>query len=597
MKKSMTILLFIFVLTIPVFGEYEERRPWYVSQAGNDACDGMSEPNAVLTLDAALDLILTDGNDGHTIWMKYSDVNYGETSYISEAGVNDVTIKGYYEDEGDMGFGGAYYKHATYGWVHQSSGAAGNEIQWIFDIARDNWRWENIRFKRIGGSINNFTDGGDGDANERSNYVWRNCRFEGSGGQRAMNLGYINGIHIIDCHFTGTWTDGSAGVCRFTSTNKNIEVAYNLFDFDRMKQQMIIAYGPATVHNNAFFVKTLQVDESILQFSQVAADGSTFFNNSFYWSEPNDNYTLTGTKIGDACSIDIYGYNNIFVNIDLPISDASTAMAKYGGDANSGNRFDYNFYSGNTETHGFSSALGLVDPCEGDWTPISKDALTNGAPLPYWGAVTQAGANPPMGVRGPGLTNVNVTSVANAAPESIEDVNSKIVIIDGIVDSILADTNDVQEDWASHLTKVEDVNSKVVVVDGLADSIVADTNDIQEDWATHITNIEDVNVKVMDVCDVIVARTIPSTSYFDPNADQVQDVNITRVFATIAANVPAGPATTFVGRLMQTWGRFYYKVTASSSTIKTYDTADAENTTQSVSSAAGITEVGKAAAP
>jgi len=86
-------------------------------------------------------------------------------------------------------------------------------------------------------------------------------------------------------------------------------------------------------------------------------------------------------------------------------------------------------------------------------------------------------------------------------PALIAATEAKIDTIDGIVDNILADTNELQTDWANggRLDLILDIiaadtttdipaliaaaEAKIDTIDGIVDNILVDTNELQTDWA------------------------------------------------------------------------------------------------------------------
>ena len=122
--------------------------------------------------------------------------------------------------------------------------------------------------------------------------------------------------------------------------------------------------------------------------------------------------------------------------------------------------------------------------------------------------------------------------------------NGKIDTVDDFLDTevaaILADTNELQADWANggRLDLLLDsVISKVDVVDGIVDTILVDTNELQTDWVNggRLDLLLDSAISKIDVVDGIVDDILVDTgTTLDGKLDTIDDFLDTEVAAILA---------------------------------------------------------------
>lgn len=122
--------------------------------------------------------------------------------------------------------------------------------------------------------------------------------------------------------------------------------------------------------------------------------------------------------------------------------------------------------------------------------------------------------------------------------------NGKIDTVDDFLDTevaaILADTNELQGDWADggRLDLLLDsVISKIDVVDGIVDTILVDTNELQADWVNggRLDLLLDSAISKIDVIDGIVDDILVDTgTTLDGKLDTIDDFLDTEVAAILA---------------------------------------------------------------
>lgn len=160
---------------------------YFVSAAtGNDADDGLSEANAWLTIDKAMNTVV----GGDKVWVK-GDGTYGETATIDTAGTrsNPITFEGYTSTTGDGG------QATINGGATRASGildstVAGTRLYYVF---------KNF-------TITNHTSHG---VNTDGNHlVWKNCLFNSNG--TTSGSGYNGRQSMFEgCQFSDNSLDGA----------------------------------------------------------------------------------------------------------------------------------------------------------------------------------------------------------------------------------------------------------------------------------------------------------------------------------------------------------------------------------------------------
>lgn len=169
---------------------------------GNDADDGLSEANAWLTIDKAMNTVVA----GDKVWVK-GDANYTETATIDTAGTRSspITFEGYTSATGDGG-------------EAQINGGA-TRANGILDSTAASTRLYYL-FKNF--YITNHT--GHGVNTDGNHLVWKKCRFSSNG--TTSGSGY-NGRQAMfeQCEFNDNSLDGatigSTGVVVFVGCKFN----------------------------------------------------------------------------------------------------------------------------------------------------------------------------------------------------------------------------------------------------------------------------------------------------------------------------------------------------------------------------------------
>ena len=128
-------------------------------------------------------------------------------------------------------------------------------------------------------------------------------------------------------------------------------------------------------------------------------------------------------------------------------------------------------------------------------------------------------------------------------------------------------------------------------------SILADTNELQTDWAEGgrlDLIIDNIAYKVNWLPNETTAAQSDVTGLNDFDPDN-EDVNLASTgLDNISAAEVSGVATTFPQKVVQLWQRFFHKSTSTSDTLKTYKADGTVNTTQTAESDGTTKTVGKA---
>lgn len=154
----------------------------------------------------------------------------------------------------------------------------------------------------------------------------------------------------------------------------------------------------------------------------------------------------------------------------------------------------------------------------------------------------------------------DVPSAAGSTPPSAADIRAEIDSNSTQLAAIVADTNELQTDWAdggrldlildarASQTSVNTIDTEVGVIDGIVDDIKAKTDNLPSDPADQSIIISATDAILTAVGDVptvaeFEARTLPAADYFDPATDAVANVTtvgtVTTVTGLTASNLDA----------------------------------------------------------
>lgn len=289
---------------------------------------------------------------------------------IDYDGVDGKAIRAYKTTVGDCDPGGPYYRDPTNGYAVIDCASMAADCLVVSGAIQDRGLY-NLSFtaNAVAQSFISFT------AAAQPGYIINNCKFNATVATTAFSIEMFLQVAAIieDCIFTGSYGGrGSVGAIDSTASGGIIQNC--LFDDVGTAFTLIRTSSDGQIiRENAFyFADGTSVDVAVI-LANIAA---TIHNNTIYHGSTN---VAVGISLADGGNV----YNNIIIGATTAIN----GTASYA---------DYNAYPGNSEPNGLDSDSfnpRLVDPANGDFTPLYSKIQASGRSVPF-GVATPIGAVP-----------------------------------------------------------------------------------------------------------------------------------------------------------------------------------------------------------